>query len=341
MKIIDLRSDTVTLPTDEMLEAIRCADLGDDARGHEDPTVNKLEEIAAEKMNKESALLVTSGTQGNLVSLLTHTHRGDEVILESMSHTYNSELGGLSALGGLLPRPVKGVMGALDPRGVEEVIRPRTTLICMENTHEKAGGTVITPRQTKAISDIAKAHGLKLHLDGARIFNAAVALDMNVKRLAENVDTVMFCLSKGLSAPIGSLVVGPIEFIEKARYFRTMLGGSMRQAGIIAAAGIVALEKMVDRLKDDHKNARLLAEGLTSKGVSVNLDAVQTNIVRYDTRDLGIPPEKFVAELSEYGVKVQAARMVTHRGIEREDIEYTLDCIQKIVESSQKNIHVI
>ena len=332
MKIVDLRSDTVTLPTEEMLEAIRYAKLGDDARGHEDPTVNRLEEMAAKKMGKEDALLVSSGTQGNLVSLMTHTNVGDEVILEAESHIYNSELGALSSLGGLLPRPVNGKMGVLNPKDVEKVIRPRTTLVCIENTHGRAGGTVVTPGQIKAISDITRAKKIKIHMDGARIFNAAVALDIDVKRLTEDVDSVMFCLSKGLSSPVGSLVLGQSDFIEKARTVRKMLGGSMRQAGIIAAPGIVALEKMIDRLKDDHKTARLLAEGLSSMGIFVNLKTVQTNIVYFDVRSLGISAEEFVARLAERGVKVLTRRMVTHRGIERADIDYTLDCIREVVE---------
>jgi threonine aldolase len=340
-KIIDLRSDTVTLPTEEMLEAIRNAALGDDVFG-EDPTVNELEALAAKKMGKEDALLVTSGTQGNLVSVLSHTKRGDEVILEADAHIYHYELGGISAIAGVLPRLVKGEMGVPAPEDVEEAIRPpdphfpKTTLLCLENTHNLAGGTCITPSQTRKLCDVAAKHGLRVHLDGARIFNAAVALGVDVKELVAPVDSVMFCLSKGLSAPIGSLVVGSSSFIERARRMRKMLGGGMRQAGIIAAAGLVALEKMVDRLSEDHANARLLAEGLAKiDGIRIDLRRVQTNIVMFDVSDLGFTGKEFVEKLLKYGVKAltlrgNVIRMVTHRGITREDILETLDAVNEI-----------
>jgi len=348
MRVVDLRSDTVTLPTEEMLEAIRNAELGDDVF-REDPTVNKLEEMAAQKMGKESALLVTSGTQANLVSILSHTKRGDQVILEAESHTYNFETGGLSAIGGLLAKPVKGNMGILDPRDVEKAISPKdihhpeTTLVCIENTHNLAGGIVVSPSQIEAVWKIAKKHGLAVHMDGARIFNAAVALDIDVRELTRHVDSVMFCLSKSLSCPIGSLVTGTQQFVEKARKWRKMLGGGMRQAGIIAAPGIIALETMIDRLRDDHKNARILAEKLAkTKGISINLETVQTNIVIFDVRDLGVTAAEFVQKLTEQGVKSlprsdTSIRMVTHRGIEREDIEHAIESINKAATSLSKN----
>lgn len=347
-KIVDLKSDTVTLPTEEMLEAIRNAKLGDDVF-REDPTVNRLEKMAAQKIGKESALLVTSGTQGNLVSILAHTKRGDEVILEADSHTYNFETGGLSAIGGILAKPIRGRMGVLDPRDVEKAISPKdihhaeTTLVCIENTHNLAGGIVVSPRQIEAIWKVAKKHGLMVHMDGARIFNAAIALNVDAKELTRHVDSVMFCLSKGLSCPIGSIVAGSQEFIEKARKWRKMLGGGMRQAGIVAAPGIIALEKMVDRLRDDHRNARVLAEKLAkTEGISVNLETVQTNIVILDVGDLGVTSAEFVQKLSEHGVKSlpreeTTIRMVTHRGIEREDIEYTMEAIDKVVNSIRKH----
>jgi threonine aldolase len=340
-RIIDLRSDTVTLPTEEMLEAIKSAALGDDVFG-EDPTVNELEALAAKKIGKEDALLVTSGTQGNLVSILSHTKRGDEVILEADAHIYHYELGGLSAIAGVLPRLVKGEMGVLAPEAVEEAIRPpdlhfpKTTLLCLENTHNLAGGTCITPSQTRKLHNVAAKHGLNVHLDGARIFNAAIALDVDVKELVAPVDSVMFCLSKGLSAPIGSLVVGSSSFIEKAHRMRKMLGGGMRQAGIIAAAGLIALEKMVDRLREDHANARLLAEGLAKiDGIKIDLRRVQTNIVIFDVTDLGLTGSEFIQALSNYGVKAltvrgNVVRMVTHRGILREDILETLGAVNEI-----------
>ncbi|MEM3891240.1 MAG: low-specificity L-threonine aldolase [Nitrososphaerales archaeon] len=340
-KIIDLRSDTVTLPTEEMLEAIKNAKLGDDVFG-EDPTVNALENVAAKKMGKEAALLVTSGTQGNLVSILSHTKRGDEVILEADAHIYHYELGGLSAIAGVLPRPIKGKMGILAPEAVEEAIRPpnphfpRTTLLCLENTHNLAGGICMTPLQTRKVSEVAAKHGLAVHIDGARIFNAAVALDVDVKHLVSPADSVMFCLSKGLSAPIGSVVVGSSSFIERARRMRKMLGGGMRQAGIIAAAGLVALEKMVDRLKEDHINARLLAEGLAKiDGIKIDVRRVQTNIVMFDVSNLGVSGSAFISALSKYGIKALTVkgnliRMVTHRGIDKEDIIQTLEVIKDI-----------
>jgi threonine aldolase len=340
LREVDLRSDTVTLPTEEMLQAIQTAKLGDDVYG-EDPTVNRLEELAARKMGKEAALLTTSGTQANLVSVLSQTKRGDEVILEAEAHTYYYEVGAFSVLGGLIPRLVKGHLGVMSPEDIGAALRPPnihfppTSLICIENSHNRAGGTVWTPSQTKAVFDLAKRHGLNVHMDGARIFNAAVAQGIDVRELTRHVDTLMFCLSKGLSAPVGSLVVGDQEFIDRARRYRKMLGGGMRQAGIIAAPGIIAIEKMVDRLKDDHANAKMLAEGLAKiDGISLDLSHVQTNIVFYDVTGLGIDAEKWVAKMKEFGVKAGAVdsgrvRMVTHRGIEKEDIEYTLSAAEK------------
>ncbi len=338
---VDLRSDTVTLPTDEMLEAIRSAKLGDDVYG-EDPTVRQLEEMAADKMGKEAALLVTSGTQANLVSTMSNTKRGDSVILEAESHIYWYEVGGISVVAAVLPWPVRGHMGALDPEDVEAAIRPKNihfpdaTLLCIENTHNRAGGTVITPAQIKALGDVAHAHGLELYMDGARIFNAAVALKTDVRKFTENVDNLMFCLSKGLSCPVGSLVVGNREFVDRARKNRKLLGGGMRQAGIIAAPGIVALEKMVDRLAEDHANAKLLADGLAKiEGIDIDMTVVQTNIVAFGVRGLGITSDQFVAKIKEKGVlcgTVDAfkVRMVTHRGIVSDDVMKTLLCVREL-----------
>ncbi|MGQ9551868.1 MAG: GntG family PLP-dependent aldolase [Candidatus Bathycorpusculaceae bacterium] len=339
--LIDLRSDTVTLPTEEMLEAIRHAELGDDVF-REDPTVNRLEEMAAEKMGKEAALLVTSGTQANLVSLMSNTRRGEMVILESEAHILWYEVGGLSAIAGLLPWPLKSRYGALNPKDIEAALRPENihypeaTLICIENTHNRHGGTVITPSQIEAISKVAKAHGLKLYMDGARIFNAAVATKTDVKEFTRHVDNLMFCLSKGLSCPVGSIVVGSSKFIETARKVRKILGGGMRQAGVIAAPGIIALEKMIDRLEEDHRNAMLLAKGLARvEGISVNFETVQTNIVQFSMGGLGITSEQFVSKLSEKGVLAltlaeNKIRMVTHRGIEKEHIEKTVSVVEDI-----------
>ncbi|MCD6469189.1 low-specificity L-threonine aldolase [Candidatus Bathyarchaeota archaeon] len=340
-EVIDLRSDTVTLPTEEMLEAIRNAELGDDCY-KEDPTVNRLEEMAAKKMGKEAALLVPSGTMANLVSVMSNTKRGDCVILEAESHIYWYEVGGMSAIAGVLPWPIKGNMGALDPKDVEAAIKPKnihfpeTTLVCIENTHNRAGGTIITPQQIEALSKVTREYGLKLYMDGARIFNAAVALKVDVREFTRHVDNLMFCLSKGLSCPIGSVIVGDSEFIEKARKIRKMLGGGMRQAGIIAAPGIIALEKMIDRLEEDHRNARLLAEGIAKiDGLYVDLRRVQTNMVLIDVSGLGIDADTFINKLREKGVLALShsrttVRMVTHRGIEREHIEKALTIIEDV-----------
>lgn len=336
MRIVDLRSDTVTLPTEEMLEAIRSAELGDDVFG-EDPTVKRLEALAAGKVGKEAALLVTSGTQANLVSQLAQTKRGDEVILEAESHIYYYEVGGISAIAGLIPRPLRGTRGSLDPDDVESAIRPKnihfpeTTLVCLEDTHNRAGGAIIPPSHIKKVHEVTQSHGLRLYMDGARIFNAAVGLGIDVKEFTRHVDSLMFCISKGLSAPVGSLVVGDNAFIERARKMRKMLGGGMRQAGIIAAPGIIALEKMVDRLWEDHANARFLAEGLSKlEGITLDPRSVETNILIFDISVPGMDSERIVSGLAKKGVRALAVdknkiRMVTHRGIERDDVAYALD----------------
>jgi threonine aldolase len=340
-EIIDLRSDTVTLPTEEMLEAIRHAKLGDDVFG-EDPTVNRLEKLAAERMGKEAALLVTSGTQANLISLMSNTKRGELVILEAESHMYWYEVGGISMIAGLLPWPVKSRLGALDPEDIEAAIRPQNihfpepVLICIENTHNRHGGTIITPDQICAIRGVALAHGLKLYMDGARIFNAAVALRVDVKEFTKHVDNLMFCLSKSLCCPVGSLLVGTREFVERARKLRKVLGGGMRQAGIIAAPGIVALERMIDRLEEDHRNARRLAEGIAKiEGIQIDLDRVQTNMVCFDTSGFGAADDVFLSKLKEKGVLAltvakNKVRMVTHRGIEKEHVERSIAAIESI-----------
>jgi len=336
-----LRSDTVTLPTTEMLDAIKQAELGDDVYG-EDPTVNRLEEMAAERTGKEAALLVASGTMANLVSLMSNAKRGELVVLESESHMYWYEAGGVSAIAGLLPWPVKTEQGAFAPEDLENAIRPRNihfpepSLVCVENTHNRHGGTVVAPGQLRAISDVAQAHGLRVYLDGARLFNAAVALRICVKELTKHVDNLMFCLSKGLSCPLGSLVVGTQDFIEKARKMRKLIGGGMRQAGIIAAPGIVALETMVDRLEEDHRNAQLLAAGITKvEGLKVDMERVQTNMVLVDTSRLAVPAATFISKLKEEGVLASTigknkVRLVTHRGIEKEDIENALISIANV-----------
>ena len=344
MKSVDLRSDTVTLPTPAMREAIYQAEVGDDVYG-EDPTVNRLEEMAAQLMGKEAALYVVSGTMGNLVALLAHCGRGDEFIVGHIAHTFLYEAGGSAALGSIHHRTVLNQPdGTLDLADVEAAIRgdnvhyPRSRLICLENTHNRCGGAVLTPEYTKAVCQLAQRHGLAVHLDGARVFNAAVALGVDVKELVEDVDSVQFCLSKGLSAPVGSVVCGDEEFIHEARRSRKIVGGGMRQAGIIAAAGIVALQQMVDRLAEDHANARLLAEGLAGiSGLAVNLDRVQTNIVIFEVASERLTPSEFAAKLGERGVKLsaiggRALRAVTHYGIEADDIEVALAVVREVME---------
>ncbi|HUW09855.1 MAG TPA: low-specificity L-threonine aldolase, partial [Anaerolineae bacterium] len=265
---IDLRSDTFTKPTPAMLAAMFRADVGDDVFG-EDPTVNRLEAIAAERLGKEAAVFVASGTMGNLICLLAHCGRGDEVILGDQSHTYVYEQGGSSALGGIHPRPLPNQPdGTIDLDAMEGAIRglnihfPPTRLICLENTHNRCGGAVLTVDYMRSVGKLARDHEIALHLDGARLFNAAVALGVDVKELVADADSVTFCLSKGLAAPVGSVVCGSSDFVAQARRARKVVGGGWRQAGVIAAAGIVALEQMVDRLADDHANAKRLAEGL-------------------------------------------------------------------------------
>ncbi len=340
-EIIDFRSDTVTLPTEEMLGAIRHAELGDDVYG-EDPTVNRLEKMAAEKMGKEAALLVTSGTQANLISLISNTKPGNLVILEAESHIYWYEVGGISWIAGLLPWPIRSKMGALNPKKVEAAIHQKNihfaepAAICIENTHNRHGGTIISPSQIKAISEVAHSHGLKLYMDGARIFNAAIGLKVDVKEFAEHVDNMMFCLSKSLCCPIGSILVGTGAFIEKARKIRKVLGGGMRQAGIIAAPGIIALEKMIGRLKEDHRNAKCLAEGISKiNGIQIDLSRVQTNIVCFEIENLGISSELFTSKLKENGILAltmgrNKVRMVTHRGIGKYQVETAIEEIDKI-----------
>jgi threonine aldolase len=338
-KNLDLRSDTVTWPTPEMREAAAKAKVGDDVFG-EDPTVNEIEALAAKILGKEAGLFVTSGTMGNLVGVLSHTQRGDEIILESRSHIFVNEVGNIATVGGLMARTVSSELGWMKPEDIEKAIRaenihyPVTRLICIENTHNSAGGIAITPKQMKADWDVAKAHAIGVHLDGARLFNAAVALEVKPKDVAKYADTVQICLSKGLSAPVGSVVVGTEELIKKARKYRKMIGGGMRQAGIIAAPGIIALTKMVGRLKDDHDNAKLLADGLKKIGITI-LNPVQTNMVYIDFASIGWKAETWNSAMKTLGWKSEthrtSLRLCTHYGIEREDIQALLDGLGKLV----------
>ena len=338
-ELIDLRSDTVTHPTPKMREAVLHAEVGDDVYG-EDPTVNRLERLAAAKLGKEAAVFVASGTMGNLVALLSHAGRGDEVIVGDKSHTLINEVGGAAGLGGIQLRPIQNDRrGLFDLAELRSAIRgqdlhyPRTALICLENTHNRCNGAALSAADMHPVADIAHERGIPLHVDGARIFNAAVALGVNAADLVAEADSVQFCLSKGLAAPVGSLIAGADAFIVHARKYRKMVGGGMRQAGMIAAAGIVALEEMVDRLADDHTNARQLAHGLgTIPGMVVDPAAVETNILFFGLRDLAT--SEFVARLKQHGVLVGPGRMVTHYGITSDDISTVIERARAVLAPS-------
>lgn len=342
MKIIDLRSDTVTLPTDEMRQAICEAELGDDVFG-EDPTVNKLEQLAANITGKEAALLTSSGTMSNLSAVLAQTRPGDEIILGSEAHMLWYEVGAAAAFGGVLLRTTPNNSdGTIALEDIKQAIRPKslhfppTTLLCLENTHNRCGGAVLTVEYTAAVAELAHNHGLKVHLDGARIFNAATVLGIAASELARPADTICFCLSKGLSAPIGSLLCGSEEFAKRARKIRKMLGGGMRQAGIIAAAGIAAIEKGIARLAEDHTTAQKLAKGLaTIPGITINLNRVKTNIVVFEPPS-SISALDFIQQMNERGVKFtylgeSKVRAVTHRMVNSLDIDEVLHRIENFV----------
>jgi threonine aldolase len=343
MKIIDLRSDTVTLPTDRMRQAMFAAELGDDVFT-EDPTTNTFEKKAAELVGMEAALLVSSGTQANLVSVLTHCARGEEIVLGTMSHIFLNEAGGVSALGGIHPHTIPNQEdGTLKIDDIRAAVRgdnehwPRTRLLCLENTHNRCHGAPLTPAYVDQAATCAREYGLKVHCDGARIFNAAVALDIDVKELTRSIDSLSFCLSKGLSAPVGSVVCGTSAFIAEARRTRKVLGGGMRQCGIIAAPGMVALETMIERLKDDHTNAHRFAEGIKDiPGLSIDTERVYTNIIYFDLVNEKLTSQQFMSELEKRGVKFldtgpRRFRAVTHYGIEQDDIDRALDVIRSVL----------
>ncbi len=342
MKIVDLRSDTVTQPTPEMRQAMYEAEVGDDVFG-EDPTVNRLERMAAERLGKEAALFVVSGTMGNLVALLTHCGRGDEAIVGDRSHTYLFEQGGMAALGGITPWVVPNQPdGTLRLADIEAAVRvddahmPRSRLLCLENTHNVCNGTPLTAEYTTQAAELAHSHGLRVHLDGARVFNAAAALGVDVRALVRDVDSVMFCLSKGLCAPVGSMVCGGADFIAQARRSRKVVGGGMRQAGVLAAAGIVALERMAGRVSEDHARAKRLAEGLAEiPGVEVG--PISSNILYFAlTERVTRTPDEVVEALSERGILMLGRehgrfRAVTHYWITDDDIERTISAVREAV----------
>ncbi|MEE9513037.1 MAG: low-specificity L-threonine aldolase [Anaerolineales bacterium] len=316
MRWIDLRSDTVTEPTPEMREAMANAEVGDDVYG-EDPTVNHLQELSAKMLGKEAALFVPSGTMGNLAAILAHCARGDEIIIGDRSHTYLSEAGGVSALGGIHTFVVENRDdGTVPSDEIEAAIRadndhfPITRLICIENTHNRCGGSVLTVDYTKEVGRVAKEHGLCMHIDGARIFNAAIALGVSPAELVASADSVTFCLSKGLCAPAGSVICGDEALIQKAHRARKMLGGGMRQAGVLAAAGVIALESMVDRLREDHFRACRLAETLIElPGLSLDYETPATNMIflRLDA-EAPIAGEGLVRRFADKGIKISAPR---------------------------------
>jgi len=340
---VDLRSDTVTQPSAEMRRAMAAAEVGDDVYG-EDPTVNQLQKRAAEIFGKEAALFVPTGCMGNLVSIKIWTHHGNEVVCEDRSHVNLYELASMSAIAGCMPRAVRGGEdGVLTWKQIEPAIRPKiyydsqTALVCLENSSNMAGGTVYPTERVDEISDRAHALGLKVHLDGARIFNAAAALGDNVANMTKKVDSVMFCLSKGLGAPVGSMIAGSKEFIERARVYRKMFGGGMRQVGVVAAAGLIALEKSPGRLHEDHANAKLLAEGIAKiPGLKIDPASVKTNIVIFDCAGTGMNAVELCDALHERGVWAQdtafySVRMVTHWNVDREGVERALQELNAVV----------
>jgi threonine aldolase len=332
-RIIDLRSDTVTVPSPDMRRAIADAEVGDDVFG-EDPTVRRLEQMAAERTGKEAGLYVASGSMSNLIAIMTHCQRGDEAIVGSEAHVLQYEVGSAGGVAAVTLRTVpNGPRGEMEPSAVEATIRgenvhlPRTALLCLENTHNRCSGAVISVEQTQELADVAHRHGARVHIDGACIFNAALAANTTVAALSAPADSIGFCLSKGLGAPVGSVLCGDGDFIARARKNRKMLGGGMRQAGIIAAAGVYALECMVDRLAEDHTNAKVLARGLAELPmVDLDPDTIETNIVIFRVDDA----VGFARGLKRAGVlctspRPGALRMVTHFGIDRGDVEDALE----------------
>ncbi len=348
--MIDLRSDTVTRPTPQMRRAMAEAEVGDDVY-EEDPTVRRLEELAAARLEREAALFVPTGTMGNQIAVHLHTHPGSEVILEARSHIFNFEMGAMAVWSGALPRPLETHNGLLDPAQVEAAINPPLTyrtpsrLLCLENTHNLWSGLPMDAARTHALAEVAHRHGLRVHLDGARLFNAAAALGCSVAELARGCDSVMFCLSKGLAAPVGSLLVGDPQFIAEARRVRKLFGGGMRQVGVLAAAGLVALTTMVDRLEEDHARARRLAEGLAQlPGVELDPQRVRTNIVVATLRGSGdgvaegamTPAARFAAGMRAHGVLcgtfgAHQVRLVTHYEIDDEAVEAALRAARAVL----------
>jgi threonine aldolase len=350
VKIIDLRSDTVTVPTSAMREAMHTAVVGDDVFG-DDPTVQDLETRASTMIGKEAALFTASGTMSNVISVLVTCKRGDEVILGDASHMFLNEAGAMSALAGAHPHTIPNHEdGTLDLDDIRNAIRgnddhwPRTRMVCLENTHNRCHGAALTPAYTASVAEIAQEHGLFFYLDGARIFNAAVALKKDVKEFTRHVDAISFCLSKGLSAPIGSIMCGTKEFIHEARRARKMLGGGMRQVGVIAAPGIIALDQMIERLEEDHQTARILADGIVEiPALRIERDRVCTNIIYFELADDAIDPDTFLVQVADHGVKMcktgnRRFRMVTHHGITKSDAHATVSILHNVIEKKEARL---
>ncbi len=339
-KIIDLRSDTVTRPSPEMRRVMAEAEVGDDVFG-DDPTVNRLQSKVAELLGKEAALFTPSGTMANTIAILAHTQLGDEVIVERESHTFNYEVAGAAVIGGVQINTIPGNRGILTAEQIAREIRepnvhvPPTRLICLENTHNRGGGSIYPLDKIRAIHELAQHHHLKMHLDGARLFNACVATGHAPQDYARYFDSLMFCFSKGLGAPVGSILAGSKSFIQRAHRIRKMLGGGMRQVGILAAAALYALEHNVQRLADDHRHAKMLATALAEiKGFRINPDHVETNIVIFDTSNSGRSALEILERLKENGILMvpfgpTLVRAVTHLDVSREDIELTIQTLRK------------
>jgi threonine aldolase len=340
LRIVDLRTDTLTMPSPDMRRAMANAELGDDVFG-EDPTVNRLQDVAAEMLDKEAALFVSSGTMGNLLGLLVNVRSGEELIADADAHVFMAEAAGAAAIGGIQIMPVRTEGGIMEPEQIADAVRPddqhypRTAAVTFENTHNRHGGIAWPLAALRAASQQARDSGIAVHIDGARIFNAAIAIRADVKELAACADTLTFCLSKGLGAPAGSVLVGPAAKIAEARRWRKMLGGGMREIGMLAAAGLYALDHMVDRLAEDHANARTLAEGLAEiKGIKLDLWRVQTNLVIFEIDK--ISTAEFLDECMKRGLRTDASgrarvRFVTRYGIDAEDVQYALKVVSEVM----------
>ena len=351
MNDLEFRSDTFTLPTPAMRRAMATAEVGDD-QYREDPTVNRLEERSAQAVGKEAAVFVPSGMMGNLCGVLAQAQRGDEVVVGDMAHIYQNEMGAFAVLGGLHGRTVPNRDGLPALTDIEGAIRPatgafaRTAVVCLENSHNGCGGSVITGEETRAVAELAHRYGARVHLDGARIFNAAVALGVDARELCAPVDTVQFCFSKGLGAPVGSILCGSAETVAAARRVRKLLGGAMRQAGVIAAAALVSLDEMRDRLAVDHENARRLAEGLAQiPGVRIEPETVRTNIVSFEIEPTWTDAGTFQKACAERGLRISRyfgssprLRMVTHYGVERAHVEAALALVGEVLAGARRRV---